>query len=213
MNQLLEGRLINLRESLDILASAVDDNLRAVLLRLTCDKTISASSPLTDIDALARVTREKCLHFVAREHPLANDLKFAMAALRVGHDYERIQELAVALNKRSEKLTGSPLQDVAQDMTGIMADILKLHDIVRRTWQRDRKDSSLPNLKPEVSALTLTIYAQISTIQNKIMEAITSGNGSAETFVELVLACRHLKRIANTMELIPDELHAFDKQE
>lgn len=213
MNQLLEVRLVNMRESLDALAGAVDDNLRAVLLRLTCDKTITASAPMTDVDGLARAAREKCLQFVAREHPLANDLKYAMAALRVGHDYERIQELAAALHKRTDKLAGSPLQDVAQDMTGIMADILKLHEIIRRTWQRDRNDLSLPNLKPQVSALTATIYSQIHAIQNKIMDAITNGGGHAEIFVELVLACRHLKRIANTMELIPDELHAFDKQE
>lgn len=213
MNQLLEVRLDSLRDSLDSLADAIDDNLRAVLLRLTCDSTITASAPLADIDSLARVTRERCLLFVAREHPLAKDLKYAMAALRVGHDYERIQELGVALNKRTDRLTGSPLQEVVQDMTGIMADILKLHEIVRRTWQRDRHDSALPSLKPQVSSLAVTIYSQIGEIQNKIMEAIAAGGGSAETFVDLVLACRHLKRIANTMESIPDELHAFDDLE
>ena len=213
MNQILEVRMESLRDSLDNLAAAVDDNLRTVLLRLTCDTTITARAPMTDIDGLAQIARERCLLFVAREHPLANDLKYAMAALRVGHDYERIQELAIALNKRTDHLSGSPLQDVAKDMTGIMADILKLHEIVQRTWQRDRKDSGLPNLKPEVSALAAMIYVQIGAIQNKIMEAIAGGGGNAETFVELVLACRHIKRIANTMDSIPDELYAFDKVE
>lgn len=212
MNPLLEVRLESLQDSLDKLSTAVDENLRAVLFSLTCDNSAS-KTPYTDVASLAQLSRERCLLLVAREHPIANDLKYAMGALRVGHDYERIQELAIALHKRIDLLRGTPMQDVVQDMTGIMADILNLHEIVRRTWQRDRKDSTLPNLKPQVSAIAGGIYVRIAAIQNKIMELISFGGGSPEMFVELVLACRHLKRIANTMEAIPDELHAFDKRE
>jgi len=211
-NVLLEARLEALREALDSLAAAIDENLRTVLLRLTCDEAVTDSTPLRNINALARSTRDRCLLLVAREHPMANDLKYAMAALRVEHDYERIQELAEALNTRAERLTGTPMQDVIQDMTGVMADILKLHDVVRRTWQRDRKDQKLPNLKPDVQTLSMGIMSGVQAIQSKTMEAISRGSGNnAEFVVELVLACRHLKRIANLMEAIPDELHSFDK--
>ena len=212
MNPLLEVRLESLQDSLDKLSMTVDENLRSVLFSLTCDTTV-AHIPLKDISVLAQKSRERCLLLVAREHPLANDLKYAMAALRVGHDYERIHELSVSLHKRVDLLRGTPMQDVVQDMTGIMADILKLHEIVRHTWQRDRRDQSTPALKPQVSAIVSTIYSRIAAIQNKIMELIAKGGGSPEMFVELVLACRHIKRIANTMEAIPDELHAFDKRD
>lgn len=209
MNQLLEARLEGLRESLDKLSATVDENLRSVLLRLTCDKTVTASAPLEAVEPLARAARERCLLLVAREHPMANDLKYAMAALRVGQDYERIQDLAVALNKRIDRLTGTPVQEVVQDMTGVMADILKLHEKVRQTWQRDQKTAET-QLKAGISALYSTVQSRITAIQSKIMEAISRGGGDAEIYVEIVLACRHLKRIAQTMEAIPAELHAFD---
>ena len=209
---LLDARLEGLQEALDHLATAVDENLRAVLLGLTCDKNNPMSAKLTDTFALAHAARERCLMLVAREHPLANDLKYSMAALRVGHDYERIQELALALHRRVEQLRGTPVQELVQDMTGIMADILKMHEVVRSTWQRDRQDVTLPSVKPRVSTIAAGVYARISVIQNKIIEVIARGGGNAEMFVELVLACRHLKRICNTMEAIPDELHAFDRQ-
>jgi phosphate transport system protein len=210
VNQLLEARLEALRDSLDKLSATVDENLRAVLLRLTCDKTVTESSPLVSIEEHARTARERCLLLVAREHPMAGDLKYAMAALRVGQDYERIHDLALALNRRIDKLTGTSIQEVVQDMTGVMADILKMHEHVRQTWQRDRK-GNMPDMMPQISGLYVTVQSRITEIQTKIMEAISRGGGDAEMYVEVVLACRHLKRIAQTMESIPDELRAFDR--
>src|SRR5258708_35588821 len=124
MNPLLDIRLVNLQESLDALAARTDENLRAVLVRLTCDESMVAESNLADLAELARTARERCLLFITREHPKASDLKFAMAALRVGQDYERICELAAALHKRANLLRGTPTQNVMQDMTAIMADLL-----------------------------------------------------------------------------------------
>jgi phosphate uptake regulator len=208
-NVLLEARLDSLREALDSLSQSVDDNLRMVLRRLTCDPNIT-KRPLADIDSLARNTRERCLLLVAREHPMANDLKYAMAALRVEHDYERIQDLAIQLHKRVDRLIGTPMEEVIQEMTGVMADMLKLHEVVRRTWQRDRNDKTLPNLKPQVEQLSAGVQTGVTSIQSKTIETISRGEGSPELLVELVLACRHLKRIANLMEAVPDELHSFD---
>src|SRR5579862_4810683 len=116
-NPLLEARLESLRESLDSLAAVVDENLRAVLRRLTCDETVSIGAPLQSIAEQARIARERCLLLVARQQPIASDLRYAMGALRVGHDYERIQDLADALNTRAERLRGSPIQGIIQDMT------------------------------------------------------------------------------------------------
>jgi phosphate uptake regulator len=199
-----------LRDALDNLAHLVDENLRAVMLRLTLENDISAHSPIVAIDQVAAEAREKCLLLVAREHPLATDLKYAMAALRVGHDYERIQELTLALSKRVDRLRGGPLQQLVREMTGIMSKILKLHEIVQRTWQRG--EDKIPLVMADVQLLASDIDAQITALQNRIMDAIGEGGTNPEVFVELVLACRHLKRILNTLQMIPDELHAFDKK-
>src|SRR4051812_8375558 len=98
VNQILETRLEKLRRSLDELSEIMDDNLRLVLHRLTCDEAV-ADLPLKSLDAPARAARDNCMLLMAKEHPFAGDLKYAMGALRVGHDYERIQELTEALNK------------------------------------------------------------------------------------------------------------------
>lgn len=209
-NPVLESRLDGLRDALDRLSGIVDENLRAVLLRLTYDVNISEHSPLVSIDDLAQDAREKCLLLVAREHPLATDLKYAMAALRVGHDFERIQELTLALSKRVDRLRGTPMQELVQEMIVVVSKILKLHEAVRRTWQRG--EGREPLVIQDVQSLASEINAQISSLQNRVLDAIANGGTNPEVFVELVLACRHLKRIANTLEMIPDEIHAFDKK-
>ena len=209
-NPLLEARLLSLRESLDALAAVVDENLRAVLRKLTCDEHVNNDTPLRPVNDLAKQSRECCLLLVARQQPIASDLKYAMGVLRVGHDYERIQELAESLNTRVQRLRGTPMQEIIRDMTGVMADILKLHDVIRSIWTRDRDSLCVPNLHPQVEAITTSISAGVAKIQSETIAAISSGRGTAETLVELVVACRHIKRISNTMQAIPEELHSFD---
>jgi len=72
---------------------------------------------------------------------------------------------------------------------------------------------TLPDLKNEVVGESKSIQSGISAIQSEAIEKIARVDGSAEMSVELVLACRHLKRIALLMEAIPEELHAFDAQQ
>ena len=209
MNPLLEARLKSLQDALNELASGVDDNLRTVLLRLTCDSAVSAAVRMVPIEELARTARERTLLVVAREHPLASDLKFAMATLRVEHDYERINELTVSLNNRIELLVGTPVQEVLQDMTGVMADILSFHAIVRTSWDRGSNRSN--DQTEQARTLVSRIHDGIVRAQTRILSSISSGQGTPESFIEIVLACRHLKRIALTMEVIPEEIHSFDR--
>ena len=205
---ILETRLDKMRRSLDELSAAMDDNLRAVLHKLTCDEA-TADLPLKNIDALAKAARDNCLMLLAKEHPFASDLKYAMGALRVGHDYERIQEIAESLNKRIAILRKSTFKGICQDMTGVMADILSMHEIVRHLWQRNQVEEDLKMLNAQQEKLNAGIQVSILSIQNKIMSGIATEKTDAESIVEIVLACRHLKRIAATLNSMPEELHSF----
>jgi phosphate uptake regulator len=208
-NPPLEVHLDRLREALDSLGAAVGENLSTVKQRFDVPDS-GPAKPLNSVEDLARITRERCLGLVATQHPVARDLRFAMGALRIEHDYERIQELAEALNERTENLRGAPVQPIIQDMANVMAKIVELHNIVCRTWKRDQSEGEKTTIKPHVDERCSAIRSNIAEIQVKTMEAITKGQGSAEMLVELVLACRHLKRIEGLLQAIPDELHSFD---
>ena len=208
MNNILESRLDKLRRSLDEVSNAVDDNLRTVLHQLTCDAA-AVNLPLKSIDPLGKAVRENCMLLMAKEHPFASDLKFGMAALRLEHDYDRIQELIEALNRRVSFLRGSQFREICQDMTGVMADILSMHEIVRQLWQRPRLDSDEELLTANQAKLYAGIQVSILTIQNKILQGISAEKRDSESIVEMVLACRHLKRIASSLNGMPEEMHSF----
>ena len=207
MNRLLEDRLDFLRSTLDELWHGFDEHLQILLINLTGDTRMEKKHP-KKMDPLTKSVRDKCLEFIIREHPLAHDLKFAMAALRVGHDYERMQELCGTLNRRVEFLRNTQFRELCRDMTGVVADLLNLNKLVQGTWKRDNRDA-LPALRVEVSALSANIHSVITKLQTRILESMALASGNAEAYVELVLACRHLKRIAGLMASVPDEMVAF----
>src|SRR5256885_11695164 len=103
-NPLLEARLEAIRSSLDELSAVVDDGLRNLV------RCIETNTPVNDcvkpVADLAKAARERCLLLVARQAPMARDLKYAMGALRIAHDYERIHELLMALSVRFHRLHG-----------------------------------------------------------------------------------------------------------
>ena len=210
-NPLLEARVTSVREGLNSLAGIVDENLDVLVLRLTGEGELTAGCELKPIAAVSKTVCEKFLLLVALEHPMAGDLKYALAALRVEHDYERIHELLLALNKRIDRLCGTPMQEVVQDMTAVMSDLLKFHRVVRRTWEPDPQTRELPDLQAELARLSAEIHAGIHEIQSEVMKKLAEGSGHPATSVELVLACRHIKRIAGLLDAIPAEIHSFDR--
>ena len=207
-NPLLEARLEAIRTSLDDLAAVIDDGLRQLV------DGIAAGAPFNDsikpIAELAKTSRERCLLLVARQAPIARDLKYAMGALRIAHDYERAHELLVALTVRFHRLEGRPVQPILKEMAVVLTSLLNLHQVVRKTWQRERTDISLPNIKPEVGKLYAGVESGIMSIQSETIGAVSTGFDTPEVVVELVLATRHIERIAALLEDIPNELHSFD---
>lgn len=220
-NRLLEERLRAVSDTLDALAAGVGANLRRVHARLLAENKAAIPDPLQPTDELARAARSAAFLLVARSQPLASDLKFAMGALRVAHDYERIQELTLSFNERVNRLANTPVETFLQDMSGVVAQILEMQSVVSRTWHRTLptpagaasttvQAAEQPEPKSRVLALIAVTEAELAHIQNSIVEAVAKGYGSPEMLVELVLSCRHLQRITQMMEGIPDDAHSFD---
>jgi phosphate uptake regulator len=207
MNHLLESRLDALRSTLDELWQAFDENLQILLINLTGDTTMPRSQP-KELNPLAKTVREKCLDFMIREHPLAADLKFAMAVLRVGQDYERMHEISTTLNRRVEYLRNTNFQDICREMTGVLADILNMNKLAQGVWRRDHRES-IEHIRAEMRKLSEHVLPAIAKIQTRILESIPLANGNAEAYVETVLACRHLKRVASLMATVPEEMVSF----
>src|SRR5690606_13703007 len=62
----------------------------------------------TKIDEMEIELEEECLHCLALDQPVAQDLRFVVACLKMNNDLERIGDLAVNLAEQAVFLAGEP---------------------------------------------------------------------------------------------------------
>ena len=112
------------------------------------------------------------------------------------------------LEDRLEALRNTNFQDICREMTGVVADILNMNKLAQGVWKRDHR-AALESIRSEMRKLSERVLPAIAKIQTRILESIPLAEGNAEAYVEMVLACRHLKRVASLMATVPEELVPF----
>lgn len=101
------AELEQLRLQVELMAVRVDQNLermREVLER--GDQAVAGTAMLADdeIDAMNVSLTERCYDLLAREAPVASDLRFVVSVLRVLSELERIGDLALRVIKLAPDL-------------------------------------------------------------------------------------------------------------
>ena len=96
------AELDQLRLQVELMALRVDANLermRAFLLSGDLAVARAAIEADDDIDAMNLSLTERCYDLLARESPVASDLRFVMSVLRVLGELERVGDLALRVVK------------------------------------------------------------------------------------------------------------------
>ena len=94
----LQTELDRLKKQLFHLSALVEENLKLAFRAVKeNDSSLAASVRNKDreIDALEVEVEEECLKILALHQPVAIDLRFLIAALKMNNDRERIGDLAV----------------------------------------------------------------------------------------------------------------------
>jgi phosphate transport system protein len=96
------AELDQLRLQVEVMAVRVDQNLermRNVLASGDAEAAVLAINADDDIDAMNVSLTERCYELIAREAPVASDLRFVVSVLRVLGELERIGDLALRVVK------------------------------------------------------------------------------------------------------------------
>jgi phosphate transport system protein len=96
------AELDQLRLQVEVMAVRVDQNLermRDVLATGDAELAALAINADDDIDAMNVSLTERCYELIAREAPVASDLRFVVSVLRVLGELERIGDLALRVVK------------------------------------------------------------------------------------------------------------------
>ena len=144
---------------------------------------------------------ERCLKLLALQQPLASDLRFITAALKISNDLERIGDHAVNIAGAAERLALEPpirpLPDIPRMealATGMLRDALDA--FVRRDGELARR---LVLRDDEVDQLNRQVLRESISSMIEDPEAIARG-------LELVLVARNLERVADLATNIAEEV-------
>jgi phosphate transport system protein len=150
------------------------------------------------IDALFVALEERAYSLIAREAPVATDLRFLMSALRVMSDYEKIGDRAVAIAKSA--LTEWNRESTAVTLLGRMGDVaLDLLGAARLAWlEHDLSIAGeLKRRDDEVDACYRTLVSHLLRQE---------GPGAALLLLHGHTTGRNLERIADHAVMIAERV-------
>ncbi len=129
MGQHLLHDLQNLEKKLLYLGAQVELSVRkavTALLERKQDLALDVIQGDLAIDRLEVEIEEDCLKILALHQPVANDLRFVAAVLKIDNDLERIGDLAVNISKRAAFLSTAPHFPVPALMNEMMEECMRL---------------------------------------------------------------------------------------
>lgn len=170
------------------------DERDANLARCVCEKD-------DIIDELEVDIEEECLKILALYQPVATDLRFIIAVLKINNDLERIGDLAVNVAERAIYLSSQPpvtinfdfhhMANITQSMLSKALDALVNAD-VELAREVCRSDDEVDNLNREMYL--------------KVQEGGKVSPDQLELLIHMLSVSRHLERIADLATNIAEDV-------
>jgi len=178
-------QLEGLRRNLILMGGEVERQIQHAIEALTeVDEKKAAGVIAADaeIDRMEMVIEEQAVHLLALQQPVAVDLRFLVAALKINNDLERIGDHAVNIAEGAERLAGQkpfkPFIDIHY-MAEVAMSMLKqsLDAFVNRdaslAKQVIKKDDTLDDQNVSISRELLTDMAEYPNLITYCLELIS----------------------------------------
>ncbi|MCO5044719.1 MAG: phosphate signaling complex protein PhoU [Kiritimatiellae bacterium] len=184
-----------LKQMMLSLAAMVEDNMRfAVKAVAERDPNLAQKVIARDheIDRVEVEVEEECLKIFALHQPVANDLRFIVAILKINHDLERIGDLAVNIAERAEEMSRFRQPAMRTDLL-IMADVVQnmVSESIDAMINRDLKQAR------DIWLADDEIDARNRAIHQDVGREIGEHPEHYETLLCLLSVSRNLERIAD----------------
>ncbi len=154
-----------------------------------------------EIDEMEVAVEEECLKILALYQPVAVDLRFLIAVIKINNDLERIGDEAVNIAERVAIIAKYSATDVVLDYT-VMAE--KAEDMLKKSLD------ALINLDADLAFRVLILDDEVDHINkenyDKIKHSIGQEPKQIGFLINLMLISRHLERLADHATNIAEEV-------
>jgi phosphate transport system protein len=154
-----------------------------------------------EIDRMEVEVEEDCLKILALNQPVAIDLRFIIAMLKLDNDLERIGDLAVNIAERASYLALNPPAAVE----------FEYHEMMKKTEAMLRKSlDSLINMNIELAREVCAADDEVDEMERQIVlqvqEAIRKHPDQVDRLLHHMFVARHLERIADHATNIAEDV-------
>lgn len=186
------------------LSAVVEENLRRAVRAVEERREKLAAEVLRtdlDIDQSEVEVEEECLKILALHQPVAIDLRFIVAVLKINNDLERIGDLAVNIAERAMYLSAK----------GTNGDTLNFSEMAHLTLTMLEKSlDSLVNMDARLAREVCSSDDEVDAMNRKaydfVKQEVRSNSGEIDSLIHLLSVSRHLERVADLTTNIAEDV-------
>lgn len=200
----LQREIENLKKKILGMGAEVEESLRNAVDSLVNRDVRLAQAVIdgdTRLDHLEVEIEEECLKILALHQPVAIDLRYVVAVLKINNDLERIGDEAVNIAERAVYLATHPPIDLALDFKSMAA---------RAQRMVSRSIDALVNLDSAIAREVRASDDEVDEMNRQmyrlIQDYIAANCGSVAECIHLLSTSRHLERIADQATNIAEDV-------
>lgn len=204
MTKHLVRDLVNLKKLLLEVGAMVEEATNKAITALTQRRADVAAEVIEsddEIDSKEVLIEEECLKILALHQPVASDLRFVIAALKVNNDLERMGDQAVNIAERAAALAELPPIEIPLNVDR-MADVVK-------TMVRSSLDAHV-NLDTELALSVGRMDDEVDDLNREVFaimqEAMSRDQSLIARAVHYLSASRDLERIADLATNVAEDV-------
>lgn len=204
MIRMLQREIEKLKKQILALGAVVEERVRMAVKSIEEHDHELARSVIRgdiEIDHMEVDLEEECLKILALYQPVANDLRFIIAVLKINNDLERLGDLAANIADRATCLTDGGKNEIITDIS-IMAD--KAQRMLRNSL--DALVNLDAALAREVCAMDDEVDEIHANIFTKFETAVRKNPDKLQYFTHLMGVSRNLERIADHTTNIAEDV-------
>ncbi len=204
MSKHLQHDLDRLKKEILAMGALVEEAINRAIASLANRDAALARQVLEGDDAIDRKeveVEDMCLKMLALHQPVAGDLRYIIAVLKVNNDLERMGDLAQNIAERALYLaTHEPIE--------VDLDFSRMVELVRRMVGQSL--DALVNQDPVLARRVCMQDDEVDRLQRNMFEVLqalmTKDPRTVERAVQMLSVSRHLERIADSTTNVAEDI-------
>jgi len=194
----------NLKKLVLSLGAIVEEQIQRSIIALVRRDAELANEVITkdrEIDSLEIVIEEECLKILALYQPVAKELRFVVAVLKMNNDLERMGDLAANIAKRARFLSKKEKIDLVSELTVIAE---KTQTMVKKSL--DALVNTDVNLAKEVCAADDEVDKLTKQLLKRTINTIEKHPDRTKDYFSIRSISKNLERIADSATNIAEDV-------